>query len=65
VRVRRHRGIVVLLWLHTAAFSAFGVARGKGLVHSLSEAVVVAVFALLAAHPAMGQGPGRRRPCSG
>ena len=28
---------------------------GKGLVHSVSEAAVVAVFVLLAAHPAMGQ----------
>jgi hypothetical protein len=51
----RHRRAA---WLHTAA-SAFGVARGNGLVHSVSEAavvvVVVVVFALLAAHPAMGQ----------
>jgi diguanylate cyclase (GGDEF)-like protein len=55
VWARRHRGIVVLLWAHVAALVAFGVARGKGLVHSVSEAAVVAVFALLAAHPAMGQ----------
>jgi diguanylate cyclase (GGDEF)-like protein len=49
----RHRRAA---WLHTAALGAFGVARGKGLVHSVSEAaVVVVVFALLAAHPAMGQ----------
>jgi hypothetical protein len=53
VWARRRCGIVVLLWLHTAALSAFGVARCKGLVHSVSEVVVVA---LLAAHPAMGQG---------
>ncbi len=55
VWARRHRGIVVLLWLHTAALAAFGVARGKGLAHSVSEAAVVAVFALLAAHPAVGR----------
>jgi diguanylate cyclase (GGDEF)-like protein len=55
VWARRHHGIVVLLWLHVAALAAFGVARGKGLAHSLSEAAVVAVFALLAAWPGSGR----------
>ncbi len=55
VWARRHRGIVVLLWLHVAGVAAFGVARGKGLAHSGSEAAVVAVFALLATHPAWGR----------
>jgi diguanylate cyclase (GGDEF)-like protein len=52
VWARRHRGIVVLLWLHVDGLAAFGVARGKGLAHSVSEAAVVAVLALLATHPA-------------
>jgi diguanylate cyclase (GGDEF)-like protein len=55
VWARRHRGIVVLLWLHVAALTGFGVARGKGLAHSLQEAAAVAVFALLAATPAINR----------
>jgi diguanylate cyclase (GGDEF)-like protein len=55
VWARRHRGIVVLLWLHVAGVAAFGVARGKGLTHSASEAAVVAVLALLATHPTWGR----------
>src|SRR5687768_14032288 len=55
VWARRHRGIVVLLWLHVAALFGFGMARGKGLSHSLQEGAVVAVFALLATHPAISR----------
>jgi diguanylate cyclase (GGDEF)-like protein len=55
VWARRHRGIVVLLWLHVAALTGFGVARGKGLSHSLQEGAAVAVFALLAATPAISR----------
>ena len=55
VWARRHRGIVVLLWLHVAGLAAFGVARGKGLAHSVSEAAVVAVLALLAGWPEFGR----------
>jgi diguanylate cyclase (GGDEF)-like protein len=55
VWARRHRGIVVLLWLHVAALTGFGVARGRGLTHALLEGSVVALFALVAAHPAIGR----------
>jgi diguanylate cyclase (GGDEF)-like protein len=55
VWARRHRGIVVLLWLHAVALTGFGVARGKGLSHSLQEGAAVAVFALLAATPAISR----------
>ncbi|HSO54917.1 MAG TPA: GGDEF domain-containing protein, partial [Actinomycetes bacterium] len=55
VWVQRHRGIVVLLWLHVAGVAAFAMARGNGVAHSLLEASVVAVFALPAAHPAVGR----------
>jgi len=48
---RRHRGIVGLLWLHAAGVTAFGLARGRGLSHSLAEGSVVMAFALLAVHP--------------
>ena len=55
VWARRHRGIVWLLWLHVAAIAAFAVARGNGLGHGLEEASLVALFALPAAHPAIGR----------
>jgi diguanylate cyclase len=52
---RRHRGIVWLLWLHVAGVAAFAVARGYGLGHGLQEASLVAVFALVAAHPGVNR----------
>jgi diguanylate cyclase (GGDEF)-like protein len=55
VWARRHRGIVWLLWLHVAGIAAFAVARGNGLGHGLEEASLVALFALPAAHPAIGR----------
>jgi len=44
----RHRGILVLLWLHVPALAAFGVARGFGLGHSLVEGAAVASLAVVA-----------------
>jgi hypothetical protein len=38
----RHRGILVLLWLHVPSLAVFGVLRGYGVVHSLGEAAVIA-----------------------
>ena len=65
VWARRHRGIVWLLWLHVAGIAAFALARGNGLGHGLEEASLVALFALPAAHPAIGRpgpvGGGRAR----
>jgi diguanylate cyclase len=55
VWARRHRGIVWLLWVHVAALTGFGLARGKGLIHALLEGSVIALFALVAAHPAVGR----------
>ena len=48
VWVRRHRAILVLLWLHVPALFVFGLARHETLVHSLVEAALVAVFAAAA-----------------
>ena len=42
---RRHRGIVVLLWLHVPALIGFGLVRGRGPVHLLVETAPVAVLA--------------------
>jgi diguanylate cyclase (GGDEF)-like protein len=55
VWARRHQGIVWLLWAHVAGIAAFAVVRGYGLVHGLQEAMLVAVFALPAAHAAIGR----------
>src|SRR4029453_1676003 len=55
VWTRRHRGIVWLLWAHVAGIVAFTMLRGYGLIHGLQEAMLVAVFALPAAHAAIGR----------
>ena len=45
---RRHRVILVLLWLHAVGLVAFSMARGNGIVHSLAEGAVVAASAVVA-----------------
>jgi diguanylate cyclase (GGDEF)-like protein len=52
---RRHKGIVVLLWLHVVAVVVFGLVRGYSPQHSIAEASLVAVFAVPAIHPALGR----------
>jgi PAS domain S-box-containing protein len=49
---RRHRGVVVLLWLHVIGLACFGVLGRHGVVHSISEAALVAIAALVAVMPA-------------
>jgi diguanylate cyclase (GGDEF)-like protein len=41
----RHRGIVLLLWLHVPALGLFALLRGYGLTHAVAEASLVAAFA--------------------
>ncbi len=53
---QRHRGIVVLLWLHVAGLAVFGVVMGESLLHSAQEGAVVAVAALVATY-ARGRRP--------
>jgi diguanylate cyclase len=48
---RRHRGIVVLLWLHVVGLVLFGVSRGLGLAHCTLETVPIAACALVAGQP--------------
>ena len=43
---RRHRGILVLLWIQGVALTAFALATGNDLVHSLVEGSVVAAMGL-------------------
>jgi PAS domain S-box-containing protein len=44
----RHRGILILLWLHVIGITAFGLLAGFGFIHSATEGSVVAVAALFA-----------------
>ena len=41
----RHRGILLVLWLHVPALGLFAVFRGYGVAHALAEASLVAGFA--------------------
>ncbi|MGH2690107.1 MAG: methyl-accepting chemotaxis protein, partial [Actinomycetota bacterium] len=45
---RRHRGIVVLLWIHAVALPLFAITRGLTPGHALFEGMAIAVPALLA-----------------
>jgi len=45
---KRHRGIVILLWLHVPAIFVFGLTRGFSVPHMCLESGVVAVFAATA-----------------
>ena len=45
---RRHRGLLVVLWLHVPALAAFALARGFGPGHSAAEGALVATFAVVA-----------------
>jgi diguanylate cyclase (GGDEF)-like protein/PAS domain S-box-containing protein len=45
---RRHRAMLTLLWLHAVALTAFALAQGFGLLHSLQEGGMVALFAAAA-----------------
>jgi PAS domain S-box-containing protein len=44
----RHRGILILLWLHAIGIVAFGLLSGYGFIHSATEGSVVAVATLFA-----------------
>ena len=46
---RRHRVMLILLWIHVAGIPLFGLARGYSLPHSLLEASPVAAAAAFAA----------------
>ena len=41
---RRHRGIVVLLWLHVPALVVFGLLMHKSLMHVLADVSLIVVF---------------------
>jgi diguanylate cyclase (GGDEF)-like protein len=45
---RRHRGLIVLLWLHVPLIFLYAIARDKGVVHSVQEASIVAIAGIAA-----------------
>jgi methyl-accepting chemotaxis protein len=45
---RRHRGIVVVLWLHVPALAAYGLLDGRSVTHMLIDLSPLVVMALLA-----------------
>ncbi len=51
--VRRHRGVVVLLWLHSAVIPIVALTMGFSLVHSLAESLVVPTAAVIASIPGL------------
>ena len=48
VWLRRHRALLILLWLQTAGLAIYAIAAGYGVVHSLQEAGIVASLAVAA-----------------
>ncbi len=57
VWAQRHRGILVVLWLHVPGLFLYALAQGQGVGHSLFEAGVVANFAAVATALRSGRRP--------
>jgi diguanylate cyclase (GGDEF)-like protein/PAS domain S-box-containing protein len=55
---RRHRSIVVVLWVTAIGLTIFGIARGYGVTHSVLETSTLAAAAIFAMQP---RGPRRLR----
>ncbi len=51
----RHRGMVVLLWLHAAGLAAFGLVVGRGLRQSLAAGAILMLAALVAGRIKLGR----------
>ena len=51
----RHRGILVLLWLHAFGLAGFGIYKGYGAVQSLGEGSVIAALAFAATRTTIGR----------
>jgi PAS domain S-box-containing protein len=52
---RRHRGILVLLWLHVAALAAYAAATGQEPLHAVAESLMLVPFALVAGLEPLGR----------
>ncbi len=51
----RHRGILILIWLHAVGLAAFGMFKGFGVVQSLGEGFVLAAIAVAATRGTMSR----------
>lgn len=51
----RHRGILVLLWLHAVGLAIFGIVQGFGVVQSVSEGLLLAAIAVAADQPQLNR----------
>jgi diguanylate cyclase (GGDEF)-like protein/PAS domain S-box-containing protein len=52
---RRHRVIVVLLWVHAIGLTLFGLVRGYSLVHTLADTSIIATAAAFASWNRLGR----------
>jgi len=52
---RRHRVIVVLLWIHAIGLTLFGLLRGYTLAHTLTDTTILAVAAFFASQKSLGR----------
>ncbi len=52
----RHRGILILLWLHAVGLTAFGLYRGVGVYPSLGAGALIALLAVVARWERIGRG---------
>ncbi len=59
--LRRHRGMVALLWLHAVGAIVYALIEGFGILHSFLEGGVVALAAVVASSP---RGSERLRSCA-
>ncbi len=55
VWIRRHRGILLLLWVQAAIIPVFALIRGFSFWHTVLEGAIVPVTALLATSPALSR----------
>jgi GAF domain-containing protein/anti-sigma regulatory factor (Ser/Thr protein kinase) len=53
--VRRHRGVVVLLWIHSAVIPLYALTMGYSVVHSLLESLIVPTTAAIASMGGLGR----------
>lgn len=50
VWVRRHAGLLLLLWIHVAGVTVLGVVRGYGTVHTAADTAILGFFAIVGSH---------------
>ncbi len=55
VWARRHRGILILLWLHVPGVFLFALANQETALHSAAEAAIVLAIAALASSPSLNR----------